>query len=180
MPGPQGPQKRTSSSIDEHKKKNKMQRIVREVSRVHDLKVDDAAEKPGWRMIESTSNPGHHYYYNDTTGESVADPPADFDRAKPLWERKESRSNPGEHYYYNSETGESRAEKLGPEPRRPMTPEPEPRRGPHAHSHARSFTPGRRRPFAGRPSTPEPRRLPRCHICNSPCAYCAMAYERET
>ncbi len=110
MPGPQGPQKRTSSSIDEHKKKNKMQRIVREVSRVHDLKVDDAAEKPGWRMIESTSNPGHHYYYNDTTGESAADPPADFDRAKPLWERKESRSNPGKHYYYNTEPGESRAE----------------------------------------------------------------------
>ena len=31
MPGPQGPQKRTSSSIDEHKKKTNKQRIVRDV-----------------------------------------------------------------------------------------------------------------------------------------------------
>ena len=72
-------------------------------------KDDDDDEELGapaakkWRMVQSTSCPGAHYWYNDDTGRSVADPPADFDRAKPRWERKESRSNLFFFFYYNSD-----------------------------------------------------------------------------
>lgn len=48
----------------------------------------------GWKRMESRSQPGIYYYWNQATNETQADPP-------PPWEKRESRSQPGLFYYWN-------------------------------------------------------------------------------
>jgi 23S rRNA-/tRNA-specific pseudouridylate synthase len=55
---------------------------------------------PGFRRMESRSQPGIFYYFNETTNETRVEPP-------PPWEKKESRSQPGVFYYWNSVTCET-------------------------------------------------------------------------
>jgi len=54
----------------------------------------------GWKRMESRSQPGIFYYFNNLTGANEAEPPAP-------WELKTSRSNANIVYYWNTQTGET-------------------------------------------------------------------------
>jgi len=54
----------------------------------------------GFRRMESRSQPGIFYYFNETTNETRVEPP-------PPWEKKESRSQAGVFYYWNTVTCET-------------------------------------------------------------------------
>lgn len=56
-----------------------------------------------WERIESTSKPGHFYYFNPITGENEIKPP----KVQEPWKLLESKSHRGQWYYYNSLTGEN-------------------------------------------------------------------------
>eukprot|EP00930_Biecheleria_cincta_P013144 TRINITY_DN11875_c0_g1_i2.p1 TRINITY_DN11875_c0_g1~~TRINITY_DN11875_c0_g1_i2.p1 ORF type:complete len:778 (+),score=122.43 TRINITY_DN11875_c0_g1_i2:143-2476(+) len=60
--------------------------------------------KSGWKRMESRSQPGVFYYFNESTGQTSVEPP-------PPWEVKASRSAPGVFYYWNSSTGQTSVEK---------------------------------------------------------------------
>jgi 23S rRNA-/tRNA-specific pseudouridylate synthase len=51
-----------------------------------------------WIRMESRSQPGVFYYWNEQTGQTNPEPP-------PPWELKQSRSQPGVFYYWNTATG---------------------------------------------------------------------------
>jgi len=55
---------------------------------------------PSFRRMESRSQPGVYYYFNEATNETRVEPP-------PPWEKKESRSQAGVFYYWNTVTCET-------------------------------------------------------------------------
>merc|ERR1712060_927104 len=61
------------------------------------LQVQAPAPAAGWRRVESRSQAGTYYYYNDATGKTQIEPP-------PPWVQQESRSQKGVYYYWNTET----------------------------------------------------------------------------
>jgi len=50
-----------------------------------------------WKRMESRSQRGIFYYFNEATGETRVEPP-------PPWEKRQSRSQAGVFYYWNSHT----------------------------------------------------------------------------
>mmetsp|Transcript_29887 Transcript_29887/g.82055 ORF Transcript_29887/g.82055 Transcript_29887/m.82055 type:complete len:641 (-) Transcript_29887:68-1990(-) len=63
-----------------------------------------ALPKSGWRRVESRSQAGAYYYFNDLTGEHRIEPPEP-------WERVASRSRPDVYYYWNPLTSETSCDK---------------------------------------------------------------------
>lgn len=85
---------------------------------IEDISLDDdesSSKKPkgprNWKKLESTSNPGNFYYFDEASGDSRVDKPLDFEESKPVWERVESNKRPGKYYYFNKETGETSVER---------------------------------------------------------------------
>lgn len=69
--------------------------------------ASEAAALPAeatWRRVESRSQPGNFYYFNNVTGENSLEPP-------PPWEKRASRSDPNVYYYWNSLTGATSVER---------------------------------------------------------------------
>jgi len=66
--------------------------------------VTAPAPKGSWKRIESRTQAGIFYYFNDATGETQVEPP-------PPWEKRQSRSQQGVFYYWNAATNATSVEK---------------------------------------------------------------------
>mmetsp|Transcript_152694 Transcript_152694/g.281381 ORF Transcript_152694/g.281381 Transcript_152694/m.281381 type:complete len:812 (+) Transcript_152694:270-2705(+) len=63
-----------------------------------------APQQAGWKRMESRSQAGVFYYWNQATGETSAEPPHP-------WEIRQSRSQAGVFYYWNAMTNQTSATK---------------------------------------------------------------------
>jgi len=57
-----------------------------------------------WKRVQSKSEPGSYFYFNEETYESSMEPPEP-------WQKRQSRNQRGVWYYWNSETGATSVEK---------------------------------------------------------------------
>jgi len=64
-----------------------------------------------WERRESKSQPGQYYYFNNETGDTSVEVPADYKGPKASdWERLKSKSS-GKFYHYNHATGDTQVER---------------------------------------------------------------------